>query len=317
MDLAITTLEFNLMALEDLYLPEHPGSTFRGAFGRALREISCSFDNKKCKECNLKDNCPYSLFFNPFLTEKDKLKTSKRFRNKLRPFIFKTDHNYKEQYSSGEELTFKIRIFGYMKQFIPYVIESWKKLQQIGLGSGRSNFLLKNIWSENDIKGEKTKIFDYKDSKIKNINNTIHIDEIEKERSYFNDKVTLLFKTPTLIKVNGKYIKNNLEFSLLMRTLFRRLSTMAAFYGEEMSIYFNDYLNKAEAIKLVNKDLEWNDWYRYSDKQNKKIEMQGFTGAVSYEGKIADFLPYLIYAQYLNLGKNTVFGQGDFELLNY
>ncbi|RCW49889.1 CRISPR system precrRNA processing endoribonuclease RAMP protein Cas6 [Halanaerobium sp. MA284_MarDTE_T2] len=317
MDLAITTLKFNLMALEDLYLPEHPGSTFRGAFGRSLREISCSFDDKKCKGCNLKDNCPYSLFFNPFLTEKDKLKTSKRFRNKLRPFIFNTDNNYKKQYSSGEELTFKIRIFGYMKQFIPYVIESWKKLQQIGLGSGRSNFLLKNIWSENDLKGKKTKIFDYKDTEIKNINNTIYIDDIKKEESYFNYKVTLLFKTPTLIKVNGKYIKNNLEFSLLMRTLFRRLSTMAAFYGEEMSIYFNDYLNKAEKIKLLYKDLEWNDWYRYSDKQNKKIEMQGFTGAVSYEGEIADFLPYLIYAQYLNLGKNTVFGQGNFELLNY
>ena len=84
-----------------------------------------------------------------------------------------------------------------------------------------------------------------------------------------------------------------------------------------MNIYFNDYLKKAKAIELVNKDLEWNDWYRYSDKQNKKIEMQGFTGAVSYEGEIADFLPYLIYAQYLNLGKNTVFGQGNFELLNY
>jgi hypothetical protein len=317
MELEITTLKFNLMALEDLYLPEHPGSTFRGAFGRALRDISCNFDNKKCKECNLKDNCPYSLFFNPFLTEKDKLKTSKRFRNKLRPFVFKTGNNYKEQYSAGEELTFKIRIFGYMKQFIPYVIESWKKLQQIGLGSSRSNFLLKNIWLENDIKGEKTKIFDYKDSKIKNTKDSIYFEDIKQEKSYFNDKVTLLFKTPTLIKVNGEYIKNNLEFSLLMRTLFRRLSTMAAFYGEEMNIYFNDYLNKAEAIELVNKDLDWKDWYRYSDKQNKKIEMKGFTGAVSYKGKIADFSPYLIYAQYLNLGKNTVFGQGNFELLNY
>jgi len=317
MELEITTLKFNLMVLEDLYLPEHPGSTFRGAFGRALRDISCNFDNEKCKECNLKDNCPYSLFFNPFLTEKDKLKTSKRFRNKLRPFVFKTGNNYKEKYSVGEELTFKIRIFGYMKQFIPYVIESWKKLQQIGLGSSRSNFLLKNIWLENDIKGEKIKLFDYKDSKINNTNNSIYFEDIKQEELYFNDKVTLLFKTPTLIKVNGEYIKDNLEFSLLMRTLFRRLSTMAAFYGEEMNIYFNDYLEKAESIKLFNKDLDWNDWYRYSDKQNKKIEMQGFTGAVSYKGEIADFLPYLIYAQYLNLGKNTVFGQGNFELLNY
>jgi len=217
----------------------------------------------------------------------------------------------------GEELTFKIRIFGYMKQFIPYVIESYKKLQQIGLGSNRSNFLLKNIWLENDIKGEKTKIFDYKDSKIKNTKDSIYFEDIKQEKSYFNDKVTLLFKTPILIKVNGEYIKDNLEFSLLMRTLFRRLSTMAAFYGEEMNIYFNDYLNNAEDIELVNKDLDWNNWYRYSDKQNKKIEMQGFTGVVSYKGKIADFLPYLIYAQYLNLGKNTVFGQGNFELLNY
>lgn len=317
MELEITTLNFKLMALEDLYLPERPGSTFRGAFGRALREISCSFDDKKCEECNLKDNCPYSLFFNPFLTEKDKLKTSKRFRNKLRPFVFKPCNNYKNHYLPGEEFSFKIRIFGYMKQFVPYVIESWKKLQQIGLGSSRSNFLLKNIWSENDIKGAKTKIFDYKDSTIKNINNTIYINDIEKEKLYFNNKITLIFKTPTLIKVNGQYIKEDLEFHILMRSLFRRLSTMAAFYGEKMNIYFNDYLKKAKNIKLVNENLEWKDWFRYSDKQNKKIEMQGLTGAVSYRGETEEFLPYLIYAQYLNLGKNTVFGQGNFELLNY
>ena len=79
MELNITTLKFKIMALEKLYLPEHPGSTFRGAFGGSLRKLTCSIDDTECEKCNLNNNCPYSLFFNPFLTEKDKKRTSKRF----------------------------------------------------------------------------------------------------------------------------------------------------------------------------------------------------------------------------------------------
>ena len=45
-----------------------------------------------------------------------------------------------------------------MKEFLPYVIESWKRLGKIGLGSSRANFLLKNVWIENDLMGITKKI---------------------------------------------------------------------------------------------------------------------------------------------------------------
>ena len=316
MELNITTVQFKIMALEKLHLPEHPGSTFRGAFGRSLRDISCSIENTKCEDCNLNNNCPYSLFFNPFLTEKDKKRTSKRFHNKLRPFIFVTDNEYKKEYKPGEELAFKIRIFGDMKEFLPYVIESWKNLQKIGLGFSRSKFLLKNIWIENDIKGLKKKIYDYKEKEIVNEDIFINLDDI-KEKKHYDDKITILFKTPTLLKVKGDFLRKNIKFDLLMRTLFRRLSTLSAFYGEEMDINFSEALKKANKIEKTKENLKWENWYRFSKGQNKKIAMKGIVGALSYQGKLDEFLNYLILAQYINLGKNTVFGQGYFEILNY
>ncbi len=317
MKLNITTIEFNIVALENINLPEHPGSTFRGAFGQALRELSCNFANMKCEKCNLNSKCPYSLFFNPFLTEKDKLKTSGRFHNKLRPFIIEPAISGKTEYLQGENIKFTINVFGEMKQFIPYIIESWRNLQGKGIGANRGKFLLGNIWIINDILGKSIKIYDYKDELVVNKELSISVDDINKQVNlYKEDKVTFIFKSPTLLKYKGQYIKKSLEFNILMRNLFRRLSTLAAFYGEEMDIYFKDYLDKATEIVIVNENLEWKQWFRYSNKQQQKIDMQGFTGMITYQGDIKQFLPYLIIAQYIHIGKNTVFGQGNFQVLS-
>src|SRR5690554_338134 len=89
MDMEITVLSFKLRALEDMKLPDHPGSTFRGAFGHGLYNICCSLKKKNCDNCNLRSNCAYSILFNPFLTAKEKADSSGRFHNKPRPFIFK------------------------------------------------------------------------------------------------------------------------------------------------------------------------------------------------------------------------------------
>ncbi|MFW6030350.1 MAG: hypothetical protein ACOCRO_08865, partial [Halanaerobiales bacterium] len=67
MELKISQLNFKLIATEKIILPKYPGSIFRGAFGQALRDLSCSSKDSVCKECNYPLYI-YSNFFNPILS---------------------------------------------------------------------------------------------------------------------------------------------------------------------------------------------------------------------------------------------------------
>ena len=139
MELEVMSLGFILQAQDNIKLPEHPGSTLRGAFGHGLKTVACNLKDEKCKECNLNNNCAYSLLFNPFLVGKEKEKTSKRFNNKPRPFVFEPVGNG-GIVKVGEKIEFKLNLFGYTKKFLPYIIEAWK---QIGRASCRERVYTK------------------------------------------------------------------------------------------------------------------------------------------------------------------------------
>ena len=52
-EMDITELNFKLRAKDMIRLPEHPGSTIRGALGHGLYNVCCSLRNNSCEKCNL------------------------------------------------------------------------------------------------------------------------------------------------------------------------------------------------------------------------------------------------------------------------
>jgi len=317
MDMDITVLEFKLRVKDNISLPEHPGSTFRGAFGHGLYNICCSLRNKICDKCNLKSNCAYSLLFNPFLTGKEREDSSTRFHNKPRPFIIINSIS-KELYKKGEVIEFQIVLFGYMSKFIPFIIESWRYLQKEGLGANRGEFQLEEVWQTNEIKGNSVRIYSIQDNKINNHDIKINSQDIKNYSSSLKDKnnITLSLETPILLKYQNKYVKE-LDFSVLIQNLFRRLSSLSYFYGKEkLELNFQEFIDKAKTIKIENNQTEWIHWQRLSNRQDRKIEMYGLTREITYMGELNTYLEYLIWGQYTNVGKNTAFGQGVYRVLS-
>ncbi len=316
MDMDITVLRFKLRAKEDIKLPEHPGSTFRGAFGHGLYNICCSLKKKQCDKCNLKSACAYSLLFNPFLTGKEKENSSNRFHNKPRPFIIKYPM-IKDLYSKGEIIEFDIHLFGYLNNFIPFIIESWRYLQEEGIGANRGEFLLDAVWMSNEIRGVSERVFHYEDNKINNRSINVISNDIKvcKKKFEGKNKINLLFETPILLKYQSNYVKK-IEFSILIKNIFRRLSSLSCFYGEEqLDIDFKTYIAESENINIENDQTKWIHWKRLSNRQSRKIDMYGLTGEITYTGDIDRFLEYLIWGQYTNVGKNTAFAQGAYRVL--
>ncbi|AGB40922.1 hypothetical protein Halha_0961 [Halobacteroides halobius DSM 5150] len=316
MELEIMSLKFTLVAEDTIKLPQHPGSTFRGAFGHGLREIACNIEETKCKECDLKSSCAYSLLFNPFLVGKEKFRNSKRFKDKPRPFVFKPLTNRKEVFREGEQIEFKLNLFGYLDRFLPYIIKAWKYLENQGIGIGRGKFVLSEVWNLNQVAGKQERVYS-KDFGFNQMTEAkITKEDVKQFQNIFtSNSICLKLVTPTLLKYKGEFV-DKIEFHTLMRNLFRRLTSLSLFYGEEqLDIDFGSYLDQAEEIELVKDNTSWQSWERYSNRQNKRIKMKGLVGEVEYKGNLEKFLSYLILGQYVNVGKNTVFGLGNYKLI--
>jgi CRISPR-associated endoribonuclease Cas6 len=316
MELEIMSLKFTLVATQKIKLPKHPGSTLRGAFGHALKSLTCNIENTECQGCNLNQMCAYAWLFNPHLTEKEKQQTSNRFHNKPRPFVFEPKTNGKEIFHPGQEINFNLNLFGSTYKFLPYIIESWRYLEGKGLGKGRGKFVLSEIWDINDLTGKAERIYSEYANRVHNSEIKISDENVKKlEQNLTGDHLRIKLLTPMLLKYQGDYVKK-IEFHVLMRNLFRRLSSLSQFYGgESLDIEFNAYLERAKEIDLIKDYTNWQSWKRYSSRQNQRIKMCGVTGEVEYQGELKEFLPYLILGQYIHVGKNTVFGLGNFKIL--
>jgi hypothetical protein len=48
---------------DDALLPPFKGSTFRGVFGRALKEVVCALKRQECPTCLLRSQCVYTQVF--------------------------------------------------------------------------------------------------------------------------------------------------------------------------------------------------------------------------------------------------------------
>ena len=59
----LTTIYFTVRQDDLLKMPEHSGSMLRGAFGVALRSLTCITDLPECKNCPLKQHCKFPRLF--------------------------------------------------------------------------------------------------------------------------------------------------------------------------------------------------------------------------------------------------------------
>lgn len=109
---------------------------------------------------------------------------------------------------------------------------------------------------------------------------------------------------------------SSLDFVTFMRALLRRLSWLAeAHCGQPWCLDYAALLAKAESqVRVTGQRLRWQDWERYSSRQNTRLKMGGFVGSITFEGDLEEFLPYIKLGEYLHIGQGTTFGLGKYVI---
>lgn len=135
-------------------------------------------------------------------------------------------------------------------------------------------------------------------------------DELQRTCVPDADTVTVRVATPLFLLRDGRPL-GNLSFSQFVGALFRRVSSLAYYYGgTEMDCDFKRLAEDSVLIRTMESSLSWTAWTG-TDRGGK---VAGITGRAVFSGKIDSFYHFLVLGQYLNVGKGSPYGRGRYLL---
>ena len=124
----------------------------------------------------------------------------------------------------------------------------------------------------------------------------------------------LEFHTPLRLQQQGSALGiRRLNGDILLGQLLRRISTLAALYWQPLQA---DYAALTAAAKqtVSQRELHWQDWTRYSNRQQQPMTLGGALGTWQFTDLPLSFSQLLHIGQWLHIGKETVFGHGRYTL---
>ncbi len=317
-EFSLNYFRFHLEPKAPLHLPAYnKGNVIRGGFGNTFRRIVCHANCRDPETCELRSVCPYTAVFNPFVPE-DSEKISKN-RDIPRPFVIKPPLETKETYLPGETLSFDVVLVGKIKDYLPYFIVTFKELSQAGLGRHRSPVELCAVGHVGSDAIE-TPVYTRRDDLVRPPAEAISWTDLCAAHTSNNGtasvtRLTLRFLTPTMLKVDGLQARRP-TFGSIAKRLRDRINALSYFYcGNGLDIDFKAFGDHADKIIAVADSTRWVESSRFSRRRGVSHDLSGFVGEVSFEGDLAPFVPYLKLGEHVHVGKNAVFGNGWYQIV--
>lgn len=311
----VACYRFDLEAIDPLYLPPYKGSTLRGGFGYAFKKMVCQQpDWGACNPCQGGNDCPYGYIFETSVPEDSQV--LRNLRAVPLPFVIEPPLDERREYHPGDRLDFGLVLVGKAINYLPYFILAFQELGRNGIGKPRGRYSLQRITAIHPWDGRKNLVYDGVDVRVGEPDLSLTSQEIVQQVTGLpTDHLTLEFLSPAQLKHQGKFATEP-KFHIIVRTLLRRLSSLSYFHCDQQ--WETDYpglIAAAEEVALVQSDVRWADWERFSGRQKKRLNMGGIVGSLTYKGALKDFLPLILLGELIHTGKATVFGNGKYRLV--
>lgn len=255
--------------------PYFIGSQMRGAFGYALKKVTCINPSYSCEGCFASANCLYYEFYE----EKNSF------------------HRYRFDFELGRELyDFNIYLFDSACTKLPYVVSALHMmLTQIGLGKERE------IYKNFDIFINDVKCFEYaKLSLPKEFIKKLQIDGSRPD-------ITLQLLTPLRIKKENTFVRDDqIELSDIINSIYQRQMKLL---GREYKRF--PYPIEGE---IIQKELKFVELTRQSNRQKTTMSMGGIMGQIKIKNLNKECYEVIKVGELIGVGKQTVFGLGKLKV---
>lgn len=256
--------------------PYYTGSMIRGALGHALKRVTCINPSYQCTECFAADRCVYYAFY-----ERETL------QHKFRIDITLGSNRY----------DFGLYLFGEACRHLPYLLSSLEAaLRQNGIGRERTKFEEVSI----SVDGKSVYEQGHFLTDIPSYPREITLPD-------YTPNIKLQLLTPLRIKKNNAIEYSDIEFRDIVRSVYQREQQIFA----DTTVHSLDFTPSCStSIKL----LERRKLYRKSDRQGRKIPMDGAMGEFIIMGIDAQSYRLLRLGEILGAGKQTTFGLGKLRV---
>lgn len=307
-------LRLVLRAEEPAELPAYQGSMLRGAFGHVLRRLVCAMGPRQpCATCRLRRGCHYTRLFETFV-EGEPPPFLRGLDTAPRPYVFEPDvthlHRGSPRFDPGDPLRFDLLLLGQAVDLAGWALLALERMAESGLGARRARFALDQVLAQDPVGGWVT---------LRDAGRWTGRDlpppSVPAENGLPKDRITLSFQTPVRLRVRGD-VATGFSVRDLAFPMVRRVLELATFHvpGAEPDWTFRPLLQHAGTIRIAASDLRWFDWERYSNRQERKINMGGLIGTLDLEGDLAPLAPLLRTAEIVHVGKGATFGLGRMDL---
>ena len=296
-------------ATTPIHFPDYAGSMLRGAFGHALRRISCITRQKDCAGCPLLGTCPYPAIFAPAPAEH----RLQRFTQIPAPYLIEPPAWGERRLATGDQFSFNVVLCGRALKELPLITLAFRQALQrgIGPGDGQADLIALNQQTgQHDDERDEIHLYQPADGQF-----APHAHTLPEAPGQPCAEITLHFSTPLRLQENGHALPpNRLTARAVLMAAVRRASLMAEFHSSHPPDWNFNELGILAAAVDDKKDLKWQDWTRRSARQQQTMKLGGVVGTWRLHGDLTPFLPALHLGQWLHIGKETVFGLGRYVL---
>lgn len=303
-------LRLTFRAEDTVHLPPYAGSTFRGAFGHAFKHVACPL-RRECEACAHREVCVYAYVFDTPAPSNGSSLT--RGSYVAHPFVLEPPEDTPSEVAHGGELSLGLILIGRAIPLAPYFLAACREMGGRGLGKGRGRLRLERVLAKEPGDAKGRVVYDGEaDLLAPAVPPWSDADLPSPPQDV--ERVTLDFRTPTRLRQDADLVVRP-EFTTLATALLRRVSVLAEIHcGHRAEIGARELLASAADVKVVNSDLRWHDWERYSARQDTRMALGGFVGRITFAGPLGPWLPLLRLGEVLHVGKGTSFGLGKYGL---
>lgn len=292
-------------------LPAYKGSTLRGVFGRALKDVVCGPKKSECAGCPEIDRCLYVLAFETRLNKR--LPRTRHVPEPPPPYVIEPPLDSQSHYLAGEPFEFNLLLFGEINNNLPYFVYAFERIGRKGIGRRVNDQGGTYRVCGVDLFG--TRIFDGQSQTFQSMPPVQRLGMASLPSGDLPiESLTLTLRTPLRLKFKNQ-LHPELPFHVLVRTLLRRAATLLGVYGDgEPPLDYPGLVRRAEEIAIERSTLQWVDWRRYSFRQEAEMSLGGLMGSITYRNVPIDYLPLLQFGALTHFGKETTFGLGKVEI---
>ncbi len=317
-NIRLSRFEIVLQARGEAILPALIGSSLRGAFGHALKAISCSVRHQDCEKCFLSEVCLYPTIFEP--TSNSKIKDLPRafvFEPPIPPFTRQISENQtlKLRVAENGKISFGLTLIGEVTKKLPYFIYAFDLMSQHGLGENRHQFSVSEVF-QIGLNAEKSSIYTPGLAKILSFSENNLRDFVEARSIEFGQtkNLKITFQTPLRIRRNRELLEK-LNFSEFFKQCSLRLKFLSENYGQRLDYDYQSLMKLAETVECISDKFWKHRVNRRSNRQHKSIEIDGILGEIMFQtADFGSFLPFLLAGELLNIGSASSLGLGKYSI---